>query len=446
MPTQLLVLQVCVIISVATIAGALARRAGQPAVVGEMAAGIILGLSVMGRYVPTLGQYLFPVESQPLLSAVSQLGLVLFLFLVGLELDLAKLRDSRRVAIAVSLGSTLFPFILGMLLSSPLRVRFAPAGISKTEFSLFIGIAMSITAFPVLARILAERTMLSTRVGATAVACAALDNVVGWITLAALLVVFPHTEDKRSLMLSTVGLLLYVGMLCCATRLAKLATGGPWQISLRRSTTQYLDVHNAHLKSPNAPATLPLTLVAILLCAWITDELGVHLFFGAFIAGLCFPFRMSSDDEVARRVHDAIEPLTSALLVPLFFVSTGLRTRIQLLQQPLAWRWTVVICVVAIIGKMGGAFVVAKGTRMGNREAAMLGALLNTRGLVELVILNIGLEIGVISDVLFAMMVFMALFTTVMTTPLVRLLRPREQGVVVNKRSTRIEVAVGRAG
>lgn len=399
MPELLLfIAQVIIIIATARFIGYLFRLIRQPQVVGEMAAGILLGPSLFGWAAPEAFQLVFPEHSLGLISALSQLGLIVFMFLIGLELDLSALKSRRRTAMVTSPTSIVLPFILGLILAVFLYPAHAPEGVSLLIFGLFIGAAMSITAFPVLARILAERKLLRTELGAVAVACAALDDVTGWIILATVVVLARAGETGVPLWLTIMGIGIYV-----------LVMIGPVRGLMRRLENR---IQRRGEITQNA---LAIILLVGLASAWVTEWLGIHALFGAFVAGVVMPRR-------AGIVHALIEKLndyTVVLLLPLFFAFTGLRTQISLLSSLELWFECILVVLVAVVGKFAGATLPARATGMSWREAGALGALMNTRGLMELVLLNIGLDIGVISPTVFAMLVIMALVTTFMTSPAV---------------------------
>jgi Kef-type K+ transport system membrane component KefB len=398
----LLIVQIVVILVVARLMGRAMRALGQPQVVGEMAAGILLGPSVLGAWAPAISASLFPPASLAILSSLSQIGLILFMFLVGLELDLGALRERGQTALLTSHAGITTPFLLGTALSLFLYPRLASDRVTFTGFALFMGAAMSVTAFPVLARILTERRMLGTRLGALAITCAAVDDVTAWCILAAVVVLVRLGESTVPLWLTLAGSALF-----CA---AMLGVGRP---GLRK-------LEAAYRARGLTQDLVGLVVLLVLGSAWITEALGIHALFGAFLAGVCMPRNPGLLHALLNRFQD----LMVVLLVPLFFAFSGLRTSIGLIQGSEAWAVCGVIVAIAIAGKLGGCAVAAGLTGMPWREATALGVLMNTRGLMELVILNIGLDVGAISPPLFTMMVLMALVTTFMTTPLVKALVP----------------------
>ena len=387
----MLLLQILIILATARVVGWLFRRIGQPAVVGEMVAGILLGPSAFGWIAPGYASALFPPASLAQLNALSQLGSVLFLFLVGLSLDLSHLQDEGRVTLASSSASILAPFAMGSALAIYLYPRFSYPHVRPLVFALFLGVAMSITAFPVLARILREFGLVQTRIGTVAIACAALDDVTAWTLLASIVALTRSGDGLQSGALTLLYLAIYLAVM--------------W-FGVRRLTRNW-----------NSAAATRILLVA-LASSVTTEWLGMHALFGAFFSGVVMSKGKEFVDGVARK----IEPLTVNLLLPLFFALTGLRTRIGLVRGLSMWLVCLAIIAVAVTGKWGGAMLAARLMGMEWRPAATLGILMNTRGLVELVILNIGLDLGVLSPELFSMMVIMALVTTFMTSPLLRLM------------------------
>ena len=386
--------QLVVIVSATRLVGWMAARLGQPRVVGEIAAGLLLGPSLLGRLAPGLSAWLFPSATLPVLLAVSHLGLLFFMFLVGLHLDLGMLRASGRTALVTSPVSIVVPLALGMAVAGAIQPRFAPE-VSPVAFALFMGLALSVTAFPVLARILEERGLARTRIGVVAIACAAVDDVAAWSLLAGV------TAYVRAA--AAGGSFTRTVLLLAAFTAAALLLLPP---VLRRLVTH----------SP--AALLAVAVVCLLVCAAATEAIGVHGLFGAFLAGIAMPRR----DDLRRGLEVSLEAVTSVVLLPLFFASTGLRLDVAWLSGTAAWTAFALIMLAAVGGKLGGSMVAARASGMPWREAAGLGILLNTRGLVELVILGAGLELGVLTPAVYSMMVLMALVTTAMATPVLQAL------------------------
>jgi Kef-type K+ transport system membrane component KefB len=398
-----LILQIAVIIIAARGVGILFRRIRQPQVIGEMVAGILLGPSLLGWAAPSASAALFPPSSLGYLNALSQVGLIIFMFLVGLDLDPAKLKRDRHAAILTSHVSIVAPFFLAALLAIYLYPRLSDDSVSFTGFALFMGAAMSITAFPVLARILTERNLQRTTLGTVALACAAVDDVTGWCVLAYIVIVVRAHQSAHPLWVTLIGSLGFAVVMIYGVRRLLLR----FEVAFRRER---------HL-SENLIA---LIVLLALISAFMTEWLGIHVLFGAFLMGAIMP----KDRAFVRYLTSKLESTTVVLLLPIFFALTGLRTSISLVKGPAMWFCCALIILVAIAGKLGGSMIAARVAGMPWREAAGLGVLMNTRGLMELVILNIGFDIKVISPAVFSMMVLMALVTTFMTTPLLQWIYP----------------------
>jgi Kef-type K+ transport system membrane component KefB len=407
---SILLLQIIVIIIVARIFGAVFRRIGQPPVMGEMIAGIALGPSVLGLFAPSAMTFLFPVSSIPTLSLLSQLGVVLFMFVVGTELDIQHLREKASAAIMVSHASIIVPFLLGAALALWLYTSLAPVGTSFAAFALFMGIAMSITAFPVLARILEDRGLARSRLGSMALACAAIDDVSAWCMLALVIALVKSSGVAASIFTVSLTLAFIVVMLFIVRpRLGPL-------IEKRMGNPK------------RARGLLAGVLAFVLASAWVTETIGIHALFGGFLAGVVMP----SFGGFQTFLKERVEAFSTAALLPLFFVFTGLRTQISLLNDWSGWLTCFVIVVVAVSGKLGGSMLTARWTKMNWHDSFSIGVLLNTRGLVELVVLNIGYDLGILSQRIFVMMVIMALATTFMTSPLLAVLKLKKEVIVVN--------------
>ena len=400
---KLLILQIGTILIVARLVGWLFGKLHQPRVVGEMLAGILLGPSLLGWLASNISSSLFPPDSLGHLNSLSQVGLLIFMFLVGLELDLGHLRELGRAAVMTSQVSIIVPFILGSTFAVYLYPRLSDPSVSFTGFALFMGAAMSVTAFPVLARILTERNMLRTRVGSVAIACAAVDDVTAWCILAGIVVVVRASSLELPVWLTVSGLAVFVLLMGLVVRPA-----------LRRLEMVYEKRGNL------TQELIAIILLVVLASGWITESLGVHALFGAFLAGVMMP----RHTELARELSQKFEALIVVLLLPIYFALTGLRSSIFLISGATMWLYCAMIIVVAVVGKWGGSMFSARLNGMTWRESAAVGVLMNTRGLVELVILNIGLDLGILSPALFSIMVLMALVTTLMTTPLLTLIHP----------------------
>lgn len=417
MPNLLLLLvQVGVIVIAARGVGLLFRRIHQPQVMGEMVAGILLGPSFLGWAMPDVSAWLFAPGSLGFLSSISQVGLLVFMFLVGLELNPGLLRGRGHTAVVTSHVSITIPFFLGALLAVFLYPRLSDSGVAFTGFALFMGAAMSVTAFPVLARILTERDLLGTRVGAVTLACAAVDDVTAWCILAGVVVLVRADGAGLPLWVTVAGSAAFVGLMIVVAR--RFLAG------LQRKYDRLGGVVSQDM--------LALVLLVALASAWATEWLGIHALFGAFLAGAVMP----KGEGFVAALAEKLEDFTVVLFLPLFFAFTGLRTSIGLVSGAEMWGYCALIVAVAVAGKFGGSTMAARLTGMPLRESAALGVLMNTRGLMELVILNVGLEIGVISPALFTMMVLMALVTTFMTTPLLVWIYPQaaRQRVAVRMR------------
>jgi len=373
---------------------------------GEMVAGILLGPSLLGWLAPGISSMLFSTASLGPLNALSQIGLLLFMFLVGAEFNPRILRGREHTAVVISHVSIIVPFFLGTLLALYLYPRLSDDSVAFAHFALFVGTAMSITAFPVLARILTERNLLHGRIGAITIACAAVDDVSAWCILAGVVLLVRSSSVTLPLWLTVIGTAAYVGFMLFGIQRALRRLGANFQ--KRQSLTQDM---------------MSVILLLVLISGWITERLGIHALFGAFLMGVVMP----KDQGFVHALREKLEGLAVVLLLPLYFAFTGLRTSIGLLSGADMWFYCGLIIMVAIVGKFGGATFSARLSGMPWREAGAVGILMNTRGLMELVVLNIGLDIGVISPALFTMMVLMALVTTFMTTPLLDLVCPSHQ-------------------
>ena len=397
------------IIAAARGVGAIFRYFHQPPVIGEVVSGILLGPSLLGQVAPGAAAYLFPTAITPLLGILAQVGVLLFMFVVGLELNTGVLREKTHATIAISHASILTPFLLGSALALWIYPLLSSSDVSFTGFSLFLGVSMSVTAFPVLARILTDRQMQSTRLGVVALTCAAVDDVTAWCLLAFVVgVIQAKVSGAGMTALLTVA---YVVFMFVAVR--PLAV---W------FTARYEGV-----KNPGQQMMAAVCLV-LLLSSLATEYIGIHTLFGAFLAGAIIPH----DSTVARVLRDRLQDFVVVMLLPAFFAFTGLRTQIGLIHGE-EWLICGVIILVACAGKFGGSTLAARVTGMNWREAASLGILMNTRGLMELIVLNIGLDLGVISPTLFAMLVIMAVVTTLATTPILDALNQRQTGATATE-------------
>jgi Kef-type K+ transport system membrane component KefB len=398
-----LVAQIAVIILASRAVGFVFQKLSQPQVIGEMLAGIMLGPSLLGWLAPGVSAALFPASSLGMLNAISQLGLVIYMFLVGLELNAAELRRYGKAAMLISHVSIVVPFVLASMLSLYLYPRLAEAGVSFMSFALFMGAAIAITAFPVLARILTDQQLLTTGMGTVAITCAAVDDVTGWSILAYIMVLIRASQSAKPIWMTLAGLAIFLAIMIWVFR------------RLFAKLERYYSQHGSlpdHL--------LALMIVFALGSALCTEALGLHLLFGAFVAGAIMP----KDRRFVAYLLGKFESVAVLLLLPVFFAFTGLRTRIGLVNGGEMWFYCALIVGVAILGKVGGSGFAARLGGMKWRDATALGILMNTRGLMELVVLNMGLDIKVISPALFSMMVVMALVTTFMTAPLLQWIYP----------------------
>jgi Kef-type K+ transport system membrane component KefB len=388
-------LALTVIIITARLMGMLFKQIDQPPVIGEVLAGIMLGPSLFGRVAPEAAAFVLAADTAPFLGIISQLGVILFMFLVGLELDLGVLRSRARTTIAISNAGIIVPFALGFALAWGIYDAYAPEGVALTSFALFIGVSMSITAFPVLARILSDRNLQGTPLGVIALTCAAIDDASAWCLLAFVVGVTQSTTGGA--IVTIVLTAIYVALMLTVGR------------SLMQRLVPRLD---ASIRV--GEQSLTIVLVAVLLSALATEFIGVHAIFGAFLLGAIIPHRSA----IALHARERTEEVVRVLLLPAFFAFTGLRTQIGLLQTLEDWLMCLLIIVVATAGKFGGATLAARLSGLDWRTSSALGVLMNTRGLVELIVLNIGLDLGVLTPRLFAMLVLMAIVTTMMTSPM----------------------------
>lgn len=398
-PLSVLLIQIIVILAAAGLFSRLFRHINQPPVMGEMIAGIVLGPSVLGFFFPQAMTFIFPPSSLGTLQLLSQIGVVLFMFIVGMELNVRHVKERGSAAVMISHASIVVPFLLGTGLSLFLYKGLAPAGTSFSAFALFIGVAMSITAFPVLARILEDRNLSHTNLGSIALTCAAVDDVTAWCILALVIAIVQASGFAVSLVTLVFTLLFAAAMIFVV------------RPQLRRLVTQ-ASGSNVHTRRLIAGV-----LAFVLISSLITETIGIHALFGAFVAGVVMP--PSADFRTF--IRDKLEAFSAAALLPLFFAFTGLRTQIGLLNDWHSWAVCGVIILVAVAGKLGGSMLMSRWSGMDWTQSFSLGVLMNTRGLVELVVLNIGYDLGILSGRIFAMMVLMALVTTFMTGPLLSL-------------------------
>lgn len=394
-PLAILLAQIVMIILVARLFGWIFKKIGQPTVIGEIIAGIVLGPSLLGMYFPDFSAALFPVESLGNLKFLSQIGLILFMFVIGMELDIKVLKNKASEAIVISHASIVIPFALGIGLSYFVFNQFAPEGVQFLSFSLFMGIAMSITAFPVLARIVQEREIHKTKLGAIVITCAAADDITAWCLLAVVIAIVKAGDFISSLYVISLAVIYVVAMIFIVKPFLK----------------RIGDLYGT--KDSIGKPVMAIFFLFLILSSYATEVIGIHALFGAFMMGSIMPdvtkFRMIFIEKV--------EDVAVILLLPLFFVFTGLKTEIGLINDPFLWKVTGAIIMVAVVGKFLGSALAAKFVGQNWKDSLTIGALMNTRGLMELIVLNIGLELKVLTPEVFTMMVIMALVTTFMTGP-----------------------------
>ncbi len=394
-PLAILLAQIITIILVARFFGWLFRKIGQPSVIGEIIAGIFLGPSLVGSYFPEFSSALFPSESLGNLQFLSQIGLILFMFVIGMELDLKVLKNRANEAVVISHASIVFPFSLGIGLSYFVYYRFAPEGIAFLSFALFMGIAMSITAFPVLARIVQERGIHKTKLGAIVITCAAADDITAWCILAAVIAIVKAGSFVSALYVIGLAALYVIAML----------------IMVKPFLKKIGELYGS--KEKLTKPVVAIFFLTLIISSYLTEVIGIHALFGAFMTGVIMPDITKFRSVIIEKVED----VSLILLLPLFFVFTGLRTQVGLINDPYLWKITGFIIFVAVLGKFLGSALAAKFVGQSWRDSFTIGALMNTRGLMELVVLNIGLDLKVLTPEVFTMMVIMALVTTFMTGP-----------------------------
>ncbi|MDZ8024149.1 MAG: cation:proton antiporter [Nostoc sp. DedQUE11] len=400
----LVLVEVLIVIGLSRLVGLAFRSIKQPLVIGEIVAGIMLGPSLFGLVAPHVAVTLFPPETIPFLNVLSQVGLIFFMFLIGLELNPKYLSGQLEVAVLTSHVSILVPFSLGTLLAVVLYPLVSNASVSFTAFALFLGAAMSITAFPVLARIITENNLQGTRLGTLALTCAAVDDVTAWCLLAVAIAV-ARTGDFAGAVPTIIESIVYIGF---------MLTLGRW----------FLEGLAKHYRRAGRLSQLVLAgiYMGVVASALITELIGIHLIFGAFLLGAAMP----KNEDLVRELAVKTEDFVLIFLLPIFFAYSGLRTQIGLLNRPELWLLCALVLAVAIAGKYFGTYIAARVSGINKREASALGWLMNTRGLTELIVLNIGLELGVISPLVFTMLVIMALVTTFMTSPLLEWTYPKK--------------------
>jgi len=390
-------LELAVILATCRVVGLIAKRIGQPQVVGEMIAGVVLGPSLLGEIAPGVQQALFPPgPANVVLYTVAQIGLVLYMFLIGLNFDVDLIKHRAGTAVAVSAAGILAPLALGALVAVPLLSSgdYFEDGVTPVMAMLFLGAAIAITAFPMLARIIFEKGLSGTSLGTLALACGATDDAVSWCILAVVLAM--NRDDPTMAVVAIGGGVLYTLVVMTIGRRA-LRVLGP--MAERHGTV--------------TPPMLSVVLIVLMACAWFTDVIGIYAIFGAFILGVAMPSGFFE-----RHLTSRLEPLVTTFLLPMFFVYSGLNTQIGLVNTPTLWAVTLGLVLVAIAGKGIACSVAARIKKVPMREAVALGALMNARGLIGLILLNIGLEAGIISPTLFTILVLVAIVTTLMASPI----------------------------
>jgi Kef-type K+ transport system membrane component KefB len=395
-PIPLLFLQIIIVCASARIMGyVFSRKLNQPSVMGEIVAGILLGPSLLGYFFPDFSSFLFPQASLPTLTTLSQIGLVLFMFIIGMELDVKILKTKAHSAIIISHASIIFPFLLGMFLALYFYKDYAPPNVGFLSFSLFLGIAMSITAFPVLARILQERNLTRTPLGAMVLTCAAADDITAWILLAIIVTISKAGNFNTAIFTIGLSFLYILGMLFLVS---------PF---LKRLGTIYISRENL------TRSAVAMILLILFGSAFTTEVIGIHALFGAFLAGVVMP----AEGNLKKLIAEKMEDISVILFLPIFFVITGLRTKVSLLNDAHLWSVLGLVILVAVVGKFLGSAIAARVSGSNWEDSLSIGALMNTRGLMELVVLNIGYDLGILSPEIFAVFVLMALVTTLSTGP-----------------------------
>ena len=425
-PIALLLIQIVVILLVVRLFGWICQKIGQPTVIGEIIAGIVLGPSLLGYYFPEISEALFPISSLGNISFLSQIGLVLFMFIVGMELDLSVIRNRANEAVTISHASIIFPFTLGVVLAYFIYSHYTGPSVNFVAFALFMGISMSITAFPVLARIVHERGLHKKPLGAMVITCAAIDDITAWCLLAAVIAIVKAGTFTSSLFVILTAI-IYIFLMFTLVR--------PF---LKRIA----DLQTS--KNTISKSIVGIFFLVLFLSAYMTEIIGIHALFGAFLAGVIMPTNIN----FRKLFIDKIEDVALVLLLPLFFVYTGLRTQIGLLDDAYAWTVCGCIILVAVSGKFLASMLASRFVGLNWHASVTIGALMNTRGLMELIVLNIGYDLGILGPEIFAMMVVMALITTFMTSPILDLTdrifkNKTEESEIPEKKTYKILVPFG---
>jgi Kef-type K+ transport system membrane component KefB len=394
------IIQLVAIIAVARVSGNLFRRLGQPSVCGEIAAGLILGPSLFGHFFPATFQSIFNPAIGPVFNILSQLGLILTMFLIGLEFDFDHLPDNRRTAVSVSIAGIVLPFFLGFVLGKVMHAQLALGG-SWVNFSLFMATAMSITAIPVLGRIMIELNITRTRIGALTISAAAMNDAIGWTMLALITAIVRSTFDPVKLATMIGGVIAY-----------SVIMGFVVRPMVTRWSAWTLKKNHGEL-SLNSLAVL---LVLVLASAAVTNWIGIFSLFGGFMMGAIFYDQTDLRDAIHRRLNDFV----TTFFLPIFFTYTGLRTDVGSMAGGKLWLFCGLVLLAAVVGKYGGCTIAARMNGVSRREASIIGVMMNARGLTELIVINVGYELGILPKTVFFMLVIMAVATTYMTTPVLR--------------------------
>jgi len=390
-----LLMQIIIIILIVRLVGFLFQKFGQPVVIGEILAGILLGPSVLGEISPQIMHFVFPSDSLGNLNLLSHIGLILFMFVIGMELDWVSIRKSAKDAVLISYAGLVLPFMLGMILSLFLYSYLIPANESFLAFSLFLGTGMCITAFPVLARIVQEKQLTRDSVGKMAITIAAIGDVTAWCILA-VVIAFVKAGAFTPALLTISLSALYVVVILFLIRPFIQRVGAIYTTRERISKP-----------------IVALVFLILIISSFLSEIIGIHALFGAFMAGVIMPDNISFKKIITEKIQD----LALVLLLPLFFVETGLRTNIGLINSPSLWGLCLIIIFVAFIGKFGGTVLASRFVRLKWQQSLTLCVLMNSKGLMELVVINIGYELGILSSELYSMLVIMTLVTTFMTGP-----------------------------
>lgn len=395
-------LAMVIVIAASRALGALFKGMHQPPVIGEVLAGILLGPTFFGRAAPALSAVVLPSSLGRELGVIAGLGVLFYMFIVGIDLDVGGLRGKLRSTLTIAQSSIMLPFLFGAAVALWLYPRLAPPQVSFGVFAMFMGLALSVTAFPVLARILSDGGMLRTRLGQTAIGCAAVSDVLAWCLLAFTVGVARERLDGavRTLLLALAYIAVVVGVV---------------RPLIKRVSAQQDARGNV------SSGVIGIAFVGVLLSAFVTELIGIHALFGAFLLGAMVPH----DSLLARELTRRLEDIVKMLLLPAFFALVGLKTQMGLVRGTEDFATCALIVLLACAGKLAGTALAARATGLGVRDALSLGVLMNTRGLMELIVLDVGLELGVISPKLFAMLVVMALATTLLTAPLLQALTRR---------------------